>query len=456
MDLSRFFLIILARHRLILLTLIVTVTTTMVVSLLLPKNYKSVATLVLTHKGADPVTGVIMPAQQNASYMATQLDIIKSSRIALMVVDQLRLDQGEAVQVQYENSKSNKGLRDWVATWLVNTVSIDTSRDSNVIGIGFTGTDPIFTSMVANAFANAYQEMSIRLTVEPSQKAAAYFTEQLNVLRDRLEIAQKKLSQYQHEHGIVDVDYRLDVETKRLNDLSSQLIVAQAEVMGAVSGASDNNSSGGEKNSIGRNPMINNLKLSLTQAESNFSEISQKLGRSHPSYAGAKAEVEKLRAELNKYIRVATNTAINQESGIRAALEEQKIKVLTLNRARDELLPLVKAVEGTQQAYDTAMQRLNQTNLEGQSNLSSVSILDTAKIPDKPDSPKLLLNMILSAFLGSALGLGVGLLAEMLDRRVRSAEDLVDILQVPVLGIMKRGETKRTRLLQLAWPRLIR
>lgn len=455
MDLSRFFLIILARHKLILLTLIVTVTTTLVVSLLLPKNYKSVATLVLTHKGADPVTGIIMPAQLSASYMATQLDVIKSSKIALMVIDQLMLDQSEAVKVQFESSNSNMSLRDWLAVWLVKNLDVDTSRDSSVIGISFKGSDPMFTSMIANAYANAYQEMSISLTVEPSQKAAIYFTEQLNVLRDRLEKAQKNLSDFQHEKGIVDVDYRLDVETKRLNDLSSQLIVAQAEVMGAVSGAKNSNSNG-EKNSISTNPMINNLKLSLTQAESNFSEISQKLGRNHPSYAGAKAEVEKLRAELNKHIRVVTNTAINQESGIRAALEEQKAKVLTLNRARDELLPLVKDVEGAQQAYNTAMQRLNQTNLEGQSNLSSVSILDTAKIPDTPDSPKLLLNMILSVFLGGALGLGVGLLAEMLDRRVRSAEDLVDILQVPVLGIIKRGETKRMRLLQLSWPRLIR
>lgn len=454
MDLSRFFLIILARHKLILLTLIVTVTTTLIVSLLLPKNYKSVATLVLTNKGADPVTGMIMPAQLSASYMATQLDVIKSSRIALMVIDQLRLDQIEAVKAQFESSNSNMGLRDWLAAWLVKNLDIDTSRDSSVIGISFKGADPIFTSMIANAFANAYQEMSIRLTVEPSQKAAAYFSEQLNVLGDRLEVAHKKLSQYQHEQGIVDVDYRLDVETKRLNDLSSQLIVAQAEVMGAVSGV-ENNNSDGEKNSISRNPMINNLKLSLTQAESNFSEISQKLGHNHPSYAGAKAEVEKLRTELNKHIRVVTNTAINQESGIRAALEEQKAKVLALNRARDELLPLVKDVEGAQQAYNTAMQRLNQTSLEGQSNLSSVSILDTAKIPDTPDSPKLLLNMILSVFLGSALGLGVGLLAEMLDRRVRSSEDLVDILQVPVLGIIKRGVPKQERL-QLGWLRLLR
>lgn len=451
MDFSRFFLIILARHKLILLTLIVTISTTLVVSLLLPKNYKSTATLLVTHKGADPVTGMIMPAQLSASYMATQLDVIKSTRTAWMVIDQLRLDQSEAVKKQFEENDSEMSLRDWLAAWLLKYLDIETSRDSSVIGISFKGSDPMFTSIIANAFANAYQEMSIRLTVEPSQKAAAYFTEQLNVLRDRLESAQKKLSDYQHEKGIVDVDYRLDVETKRLNDLSSQLIAAQAEVMGA-----GNNNSGGERNSIGRNPMINNLKLSLTQAESNFSDISQKLGRNHPSYAGAKAEVEKLRAELNKHIRVVTNTAINQESGIRTALEEQKAKVLTLNRARDELLPLVKDVEGAQQAYNTAMQRLNQTSLEGQSNLSSVSILDTAKIPDKPDSPKLLLNMILSVILGTLLGLGFGLLAEMIDRRVRSAEDLVDILQVPVLGIIKRGDTKRGRLLQLTWPRSIR
>lgn len=41
------------------------------------KNYKSSATLLVTHKGADPVTGMILPAQLSASYMATQLDVIK-------------------------------------------------------------------------------------------------------------------------------------------------------------------------------------------------------------------------------------------------------------------------------------------------------------------------------------------------------------------------------------------
>ena len=454
MDLSRFFLIILARRKLILFSLIVTISTTLLVSLLLPKSYKSTATLVLTHKGADPVTGMVLPAQLITSYMATQIDVIKSSKTALMVVDQLKLDQSEAIKEAYEESNSDMELRDWLAGALLSKLDIDTSRDSSVIGISFRSSDSEFASIVANAFANAYQEISIRLTVEPSQKAATYFTSHLNVLRDRLEAAQKRLSQYQHEKGIIDVDFRLDVETRRLNDLSSQLVIAQAELMGAVS--ERENKRDGESHSVVKNPMINSLKISLSQAESKLSDISHKFGRNHPSYAGAAAEVEKLRSELSKHIKTSTHNAVSQEEEIRAALEDQKVKVLNLNRARDQLQLLVREVEGAQQAYNNAMQRLNQTTLEGQSNLSSVSILDMAKIPDKPDSPKLMLNMILSVFLGGILGLGVGLLAEMIDRRVRSPEDLVDILQAPVLGVIKWDRGQQKSRLRSVLPRLIR
>lgn len=454
MNYSRFLLIVLARRKIILLTLIVTVLTTMIVSLLLPKSYKSTATLVLTHKGPDPVTGVVLSAQQITGYMATQLDVIKSSKTALMVVDQLKLDQSEVVKKQFEDSSTNMELRDWLTTFLLKNLDVETTRDSSVIRINFMSVDPVFASIIANAFANAYQEINIRLTVEPSQKAATYFTSQLDLLRDRLEAAQEKLTAYQNDKGIIDADFRLDVETRRLNDLSSQLVVAQAELIGTTSEKESNHRSG-EAHSVVRNSMISNLKIDLSQAESRFSEISQKLGRNHPSYIGAKAEVEKLRSELNRHIKATTDNAISQEAEIRVSLEEQKAKVLSLNRARDELQLLTREVEGAQQAYNNAMQRLNQTTLEGQSNLSNVSILDAAKIPDKPDSPKLLLNMVLSVFLGTMLGLGVGLLAEMVDQRVRSPEDLVDILQAPVLGVIK-WKVSEQKHLQLTWLRLMR
>ena len=221
MDFSRFFFIVLARYKLILLTLVVTIATTLIVSLNLPKSYKSSATLLLTYKGVDPVTGSVIPAHLNPSFMATQIDVIKSSRTAIMVIDQLRLDQSDAVRKQHEDSNSELSLRDWLANFLLRNVDVETSRDSSVIGIGYKGPDPMFAAAMANAFANAYQEISIRLTVEPSRKAATYFTDQLNVLRDRLEIAQKKLTEYQQEMGIIDV---IIVLMSKQSDLMSFLV----------------------------------------------------------------------------------------------------------------------------------------------------------------------------------------------------------------------------------------
>jgi len=452
MNYSRFLLIVLARYKIILFTLIVTVLTTALVSSLLPKSYKSTAKVVLTHKGPDPISGVSLSAQQTTGYLATQLDIIRSTKTALMVIDQLKLDHSEIVKENFQNSNTKMQLRDWLANFLLRNLFVETARDSSVIHISFVSSDPDFAAIVANTFASAYQEINIHLTADPSQKAAVYFSGQLNLLRERLEAAQKKLSAYQHDKGIIDADFRLDVETRRLNDLSSQLVLVQAELLGTVSESESNQRN--STNASLKNSMINSLKIDLAQAESKFSEISLKFGHNHPSYIGAKAEVEKLRSELNRYINVATSSIISQESEIRAALEKQKAKVLSLNRERDQLQLLTREVEGAHKAYNSAMERLNQTTLEGQSNLSSVSLLDMAKIPDKPDSPKLLLNLMLSVFLGSLLGLGVGLLAEMIDQRVRSPEDLVDVLQVPVFGIIKWGGAEQKHL-WLEWPRLV-
>ncbi len=427
-----------------LFTLLATVMTTLVVSLLLPNNYKSTATVLVTTKGPDPVSGVTMSAPMMASHLATQLDVIRSAQTRLMVVDQLKLDQSDIAKSYYQKSESNLDIRNWLANSLIKNLYLDVARDSTVININYTSTDAEFASAVANAFAYAYQEINVRLTAEPSQKAASYFTEQLNDLRSKVEVAQKKLTQYRDEKGIIDADLRLDVETKRLNDLSFQLVNAET---GLIGGGNQSD----EATSITRDPIITSLKVELSQAESKFSEIAQKYGRNHPSYKGASAEVSKLRSELNNHLRSTNKNSASLISELRAALEVQRNKVLTLNRSRDELQLLTREVESAQQAYNSAMQRLNQTDLEGKSNLSSVSILDTAKVPDRPDSPKVLLNVLVSIFLGTLLGLSVALIIEMVDQRVRSAEDLVDVFQAPVLGVVQWGKPKQKGLKLNSW-----
>lgn len=463
MNFSQFLLILRARKKIILITLLATVSITLLVSLLLPKTYTATASLVMNYKGVDSVTGLTMPGQLLPGYMATQIDIISSKNVALRVVDQMKLASSPVVQAQFKEATDGKGtVRDWLADLLLKKLEIVPSRESSVVDINFKGSDPDFVAGVANAFAEEYQKVSIQLKVEPMKKAASYFDEQTKLLRDNVEVAQARLSKYQQEHGIVSLDNRLDVESTRLNDLSTQLVMAQGQLMEATSRQHmAQGGTGSESPDVVSNPLIQSLKVGLGNAEAKLAELSQRLDKNHPQYQSAKAEVEKLRADLRDQLQATSNSVSNnarilqqREESVRSALAQQKAKVLELNRTRDELGVLQKDVESAQRAFDATSQRFSQTKIEGQADQSDVAVLNPAVPPVQPSSPRVLLNALLSILLGSLLGVGLGLLAEMLDRRVRSEADVVELLQVPVFGAVRWQDAPRPRRFGL--PRLAR
>jgi uncharacterized protein involved in exopolysaccharide biosynthesis len=133
---------------------------------------------------------------------------------------------------------------------------------------------------------------------------------------------------------------------------------------------------------------------------------------------------------------VSNNAKILQqrEGEAKAALAAQKSRVLTLNRKRDDMAVLNKEVENAQLAYQAAAQRYSQVQLQGQSTQSEVAVLNPATVPTDPAGPKVLFYTLAAAMFGLMLGLGLALLAELLDRRVRNRDDLAALLQVPVLG----------------------
>ncbi|MGK5044665.1 chain length determinant protein EpsF [Janthinobacterium sp. GB4P2] len=467
MNFSQFLLVLRARQRIVFITLLLTVATTLIVSLVLPKTYKATSSLVLNYKGVDPLTGLTMPGQLLPGYMATQIDIISSKNVALRVVDQLHLADSPAVVAQFREAADGRGtIRDWLADLLLKKLEIVPSRESSVVDISFKGADPQFVAAVANAFADEYQKINVQLKVEPMKKAAAYFSEQTKLLRDNVETAQSRLSKYQQDNGIVSLDNRLDVESNRLNDLSAQLVAAQGQLMEASSRQRMAQSvNGAESPDVASNPLIQNLKIGLGAAESKFAEVSQRLSSNHPQYQSAKAEVDKLRADLRDQLQIASRSVVGnaqifaqREASVKAALATQKAKVLELNRTRDEMNVLNKDVESAQRAFDVASQRFSQTKIEGQSDQSDIAVLNPAVPPIEPAGPKVLLNTVLSVFLGILLGLGLAMLAEMLDRRVRSESDLADAVQVPVLGSIAWNSTKRqrSRLLRAILPRRLR
>jgi chain length determinant protein EpsF len=445
MNVHQFLLILLARKKIILTTLLVTVALALGFSLIQSKTYKATASVLLNYKGVDPLTGLTMPGQLLPGYMATQIDIISSKNVALRVVDALHLANSPAVIEQFKDATDGQGsVRDWLADLLLKKLEIVPSRESSVVEISFKGADPQFAAAVANAFADEYQKISVQLKTDPAKKTAAYFNEQTKQLRDNLEAAQARLSKYQQEKGIVSLDNnRVDVELARLNDLSAQLVAAQAA---AIEGNSRQAAAGSALSSpdVANNALIQSMRASVAQAEGKFADTAQRYGRNHPQYKAAKAELDKVRAELNAALgtvsrSVGANAQVlrQREADLRAAVAQQKAKVLEMNRARDELGVLLKDLDSAQRAFDAASQRFSQTRIEAQSEQSDISVLNPAVPPTQPSGPRVLLNTLVAFLLGTILGVGLALLLELLNRPVRSASDVKEMLGIPVLGTIE-------------------
>jgi len=283
-------------------------------------------------------------------------------------------------------------------------------------------------------------------------------------LRNNLEHAQSVLSTYQQQHGIVATDDRLDLESSRLADLSKQLVDNQARTSelqsrkDLLTATIKQGRSSESLQEVLSSPVIQSLKSELAKAEANFAELSNRLDINHPQYKQAKAEVDSLQQKVHSEVKMVLNSiadgvsSSNQHDKIIAnAFAEQKAKVLELKQQHDEIRVLNREVENAQRIYDAALQRAVQSRMESEMRQTNTAVLNIAVPPEKPAKPKILINMILSVFLGGMLGVGSALAAELMDRRVRSAFDISELLAVPVFAaISLLPASKPNRLARLS------
>lgn len=454
MTLQQFLLILRARFAIAFYALLATVATTLVVSLLMPSQYTASADVVIDVKSPDPIAGMVLPGLAMPGYMATQVDIINSSRVAQKVVKLLKLEQNPTVRQDWQEATAGQGkLEVWLGALLQKKLDVKPSRESNVIAIGFKSTDPQFSAAVANAFAQAYIDTAIELKVDPARQYSQYFEGQVKQRREALEAAQTRLYEFQKEKGIIMTDDRLNYENQKLNELQSLLVVAESQ---SADAKSKQKAGGDTLQDVMQNPLIQQLKADVARTEAKLHDLAGKLGKNHPQYQGQEAELNSLKQKLAAETRqvataIGTSSRVSKEkeSEVRAAIETHKKRILQLKEGRDEASVLQREVETAQRAYELVSQRLTQTTLESQNTQTNASVLTPAEAPVEPSSPKILLNTLLAIFLGTLLGVGAALMMELIDRRVRSDADLVEALDLPVLAAID-GRTKKPRRGRLA------
>ena len=444
MSLRQFLVVLRARFAIWAAIMVATVAAAGALSVVLPKRYTATAEVLLDVKSPDPVYGTLLHAMVMPGYMATQRDVVASDRVAQRAVELLGLDKDAGERAQWLEATEGKGSFDaWLAAKLQSQLTAKPLPESNVIQISYRAGDAAFAAAAANAFARAYIDVSIELRVEPAKEYARWFGTQDHRQREQLEKAQARLAEHQQKYGLLASDERLDAETTRLNDLSAQLTVAQSQSAEARGKAR----SSAALTEVLQSPLIHALRGDIVRQEAKLREASGNLGANHPQYQQMEAELATLKARLEAEMRIATSgytTAAatvgqQKETELAAAIAEQKKKVLAIRQARDQHAGLQRDLDMAQKAYETVAQRYGQSRLESQFTQSNISVLAFATAPLAPSFPNARMNLLLAIFLGAFAGVAAAFVVEMLDRRLRSADDVAEMLQLPVLGGIPRA-----------------
>lgn len=447
MSIHQFLLILRARYRVALMVLALALGLALSVSLALPSQYTAQTAVLVDLRTPDPVIGASMPGVVAPSYMATQVDIIGGERVAQRVVSMLKLDEEPALLEAWKEATQGRGSKAvWLADALQKRLDVRPARESNVINISFKGSNPEMTAKIVNAFAQAYLDTHLALKTEPARIYAEWFEQQAKASRANLEAAQARLSNYQQKAGIVTNDERLDYETAKLGAISTQLTEVQGITTDSQSKRNGRTDTVAE---VMQSPLINGLKADIGRLEAKVQEADVKLGPNHPQMQSMQSELASLKRRLasetgniSASIDTAYRVGKDRERELQSAVAAQKSRVLMLNKDRDELNVYRRDVEAAQRAYEEVSKNASQTRLQSLTNQTNVVRLNTATAPLKPSSPKTLMNVLIAAFGGTLLGIGVALWIELSNRRVRSPEDLTQVLDLPLLGRLSAASSR--------------
>lgn len=483
MTLHDLLLILRVRWRIVAVSTLLMLFVVVGINLALPRQYRAFATVVVDTKGADPVVGNATQAQVIPGYLATQVGVVSSDLVVQKVIRSLKLEDDSQLRARWQDETNGNGFpglsalvsgalewldslsgrqaphsaanaerevidtfESWLAARLVKKLEVRPAREGNLIDITVTWEDASLAAQIANAFARAYIDTNLELKVDPAKQYVKWFEERNRALRNDVEKAQARLSAYQREKNVVaPSDARLDVENSRLSELSSQLTALQGTQADSASRERQAGNRADSMTEVLQNPVVISLKGELAKLESRRAESAIRFGPNYPDVQRLDDQISLLRERLaqetsrvTSSLRSSNQINMQREAEIRRQLEIQRQRVLMLSRQRDEIAVLQNDVANAQRAYDTVTQRLAQTSLESQNQMTNVMIITPAIRPKAPYSPRIKVNALLALIFGWLFGMALALFIERLDQRLYGTNRLRGVLGAPVLGVLGR------------------
>ena len=444
MSLSQLIAVLRARIRLVVAVGLVVLLLSAVVSLAMTPQYRATALLQLDFDVYDPLLQRDLSPNLAESYMATQVDTVGSGRVLGEVVRQLGwLDDAERVAPLRAKvaGADTESLIAFMVDEMRKSLEIRREGDTRLVSITYEADDRMLAARVPNLIAAVFLEQHQRASTAPARASADRFGAEIEQLRQRVDEAQRALAEFRQGSGLIDLDHQLDVDGDRLIDLNRRLSDAEAEArstrlrLNAALGSAGQADAG-----VLGSSTVEALKSQLSQRQAELINASARLGPQHPTRRALESEVAAIRnaleAETRRHVealRASADAASRALAQVRAEMAAQRSRVLDTRRQSEEGARYQRDLQAAQQLYEAALRNSGNVMLVSNSNYANARLAGEATPPLTHFTPKLRVNLLLGMVVGGFLGLLAALAMELIDRRVRSREDIERELGVDVL-----------------------
>ncbi len=477
------------RHltKIIALSAVATLIAVLVVMSMTP-IYRATTTLLIEAEEAKilSIEEVYGLGGQSSEYLQTQFEILKSRELAKRVALKLNLIKNSEFNPYHPANKKSFSIKEYffgegeaptdtdILAATINrfwqAVSIDPLRKTQLVKISVESRDPELARVASDAMATAYIQSQLEARVGLTQQAAAWLSERLGGLKERLEDSEHKLQNYREANDIIDVagvdtlvSKQLDEITKRLVDASSKRLEAETVYRQLNSLADRSYNSLSSFPVILSNPLVVKLRENETNAELKVSELSKRYGVKHPKMIAAQSDLDAVRDSVATQMkRIATgiekeySSAKIKEAALEKALADKIKDVRNLNRTEFALNEYTREVTANRTMYETFFNRIRETTETGDLQTANARISDPAVLPNVPVKPNKKLVVALALMVSLMFGVGLAFLLDALDATLKNAEDIDRKLGVPLLGMLPMIEKSVLEKLGLEEGRLVR
>ncbi len=465
---------ILAKRRWVVYTcLAVTVTTVMLRSLLMEPVYTATTTLQIERQNPN-----VLPFQRVATdggeqffgFYETQYGLITSRRVAREVIRVLGLREHPEFRVESPGRVATgltpeevaEGARINLFLTLLNVSPVSKSR---LVNVSFSSRDRVLSAKAANQVAETYIAFNTQAEYNTTEQASTSLGEQVASLQAEIQEMEKRLQAYATEHGIVPINETQDITLQNLTDLSKSLTAARGVRIEKESRfASLEESAPQDVDEVRESRLIGELAAKRIELARRHAELSEKYGPAWPELSRVKGEMEEIDGRIERESTAVYGqilgaaeadyrAARKEEAGLEKALEGLKGQARALSLKEIEYRKLKGEIENRRQTLEAILRRQGEARTTAGMNevtSSNVRIVDRAEIPVRASSPRIGMNFILSFASGLALGIGLALFFEYVDKSVKSGEEVHAVTGLPVLGVIPMWRPDGPRL-RLVW-----